>query len=102
MSISYRHTDDVLDQACSSKHIPRGPDPIWYAPIKNMDHEALEEVLSSLQGDVMEVIGWANTAQWKWHMRTALGYAIWRGNIEAVKMLIPSLGCGCQAACRRR
>uniref|UniRef100_A0A7R9WCY4 Ankyrin repeat domain-containing protein n=1 Tax=Pseudictyota dubia TaxID=2749911 RepID=A0A7R9WCY4_9STRA len=86
---SYDVREDVLAQAINSTHLPRGPDPAWYLPIKNMDNTALEEVLKSLNGDdVMECLGWSNAAQWTWHIRTALGYAIWRGNIDAVRLLV--------------
>ena len=85
----YNADDDVLAQACNSLNLPRGPDPVWYLPIKNMDTAALELILSSLDLKEREkLFGWECAAQWQWQIRTALGYAIWRRNISAVKTLI--------------
>merc|ERR1711968_266656 len=89
MADQYDANEDVLDQACNSEEIPRGPDPLWYMPIKNMDDAALNEVLSNMGEEERSVaLGWDGAAQWEWNIRTALGYAIWRGNFQAVEDLI--------------
>jgi hypothetical protein len=89
----YNKDEDFLDQAINSQDIPRGADPVWYAPIKNMDQAGLIQALSCLgNAELRSALGWEGAAQWKWHFRTALGYAIWRGNLEAVKILIQMFG----------
>ncbi len=89
MAHHYNADEDVLNQACNSEEIPRGPDPVWYVPIKNMDTLSLDAILSDLDLKEREqLFGWENAAQWTWQIRTALGYAIWRGNLAAVKTLL--------------
>ena len=80
--MKYKASDDVLDQAADSS-IPE-----WYEPIKNMDNEALKQILYGiLEPELADLLGWSGAARWPKHVRTALGYAIWRGNLEAVKIL---------------
>jgi hypothetical protein len=84
----YSEAEDVLEQACNTS-IPRGVDPEWYLPIRNMDNAALDAVLSQYTPQGLErCLGWDGAAQWTWHIRTALGYAIWRRDIGAVRLLV--------------
>lgn len=86
--MSYNRHDDELMQALTNQ-IPRCPVPIWYLPIKNTESVALRQALSRLDAkELKSALSWEGSAQWRWQIRTAMGYAIWSGNKEAVEILI--------------
>ena len=86
--MTYNKYDDELMQAHNSQTL-QGPQPVWYLPIKNKDSDELQKALSQLnKKDLKSALSWDGSGQWSWQIRTALGYAIWRGDKEAVKILI--------------